>query len=184
LIGTSSTINTASTTSTVGVGDSCTIGGTGSIAIGNTASSTSNNAIAIGNGAIANVSDGLFYRTTLASVAGTTVEYDATTGQMGPAVSSRRFKENIEELEDRTDDLLSLRPVRYNLKGKNRSCFGFIAEEAVINIPEVVPLDKSGRPLSINYDKLVTLLVQGYKKMNERIVQLEDEIKILKRKKE
>ncbi len=63
--------------------------------------------------------------------AGTAV-YTDSGGHLGTILSSRRFKRDIEDMGDRTDAFMRLRPVtfRYNadLDAKGELQFGLIAE--------------------------------------------------------
>jgi hypothetical protein len=129
-----------------------------------------------GTPAVATVDNGLFFHTALATVAGTAVQYDAATGQMGPIVSSQRFKENIVPIELETSKIWDLRPVSFDWKAdhlRGRREFGLIAEEVAELLPELVPVDEEGRPYSVNYDRLVVLLIAETKKLKERIEMLE-----------
>ena len=51
--------------------------------------------------------------------------------------------------------------------------FGLIAEEVVAVLPEIVPLDGEGLPYSVNYERLVVLLLAEMRKLRERITVLE-----------
>jgi hypothetical protein len=39
--------------------------------------------------------------------------------------------------------------------------------------PEIVPLNSEGQPMSVNYDRLTVLLISEIKKLQDRIVLLE-----------
>lgn len=105
------------------------------------------------------------------------VEIITSTGELGIAASSIRFKDNIRNYSKGLNDLMSLRPVWYNLKQDsiNHDYAGFIAEELdSIGLKEyVVYEDKNEEiPLSISYQKLTVLLT---KSVQEQQVQIEEQ---------
>jgi len=162
------TITTGANNTGVGAGvDTDAAARTGSIAIGVSAAGTA---------ALATVDDGLFFHNALAVVAGTAVEYDGATGQMGPIASSRRFKENVSSLADGAIDsakVYDLREVAYTLKTNGAREFGLIAEEVAEVYPEIVPLDAERRPQAVKYDRLTVLLLAELRKLRDRVAQLE-----------
>jgi len=93
--------------------------------------------------------------------------------QLGIAVSSQRYKENIQPLE--ATRILDLQPKRFNYNvGEDRSPqTGLIAEEVYKIMPELVVLDKQGLPQTVKYHELPVLLLLEIQKLNKRIAQLE-----------
>lgn len=94
--------------------------------------------------------------------------------------SSIRYKKNVEDLEDRTEDVMSLRPVRYELKSNDKKDIGLIAEEVAEIFPEVIGY-KDGEVNSIDYARLSVVLLQQVQKqqsmidvLSERITKLEN----------
>jgi len=135
---------------------------TGAIAIGVDSAAVAASAI---------TDNGLFFHKSLAVVVATAVNYNATTGAMGPVVSSRRFKDNIQALELDSSKVFDLRPVSYDwnlpqLKGHMRD-FGLIAEEVAEIFPELVPRDAGGLPCSVNYDRISVLLLEELRKVRD-----------------
>src|SRR4029453_3144465 len=61
------------------------------------------------------------------------------TGQLGIAVSSARYKENIRDMGDASDRLLELRPVTFRYKGHpdDPTQFGLVAEEVEKVLPDL-----------------------------------------------
>jgi hypothetical protein len=96
----------------------------------------------------------------------------------GVTVSSKRFKNDIESLDNaQAGQLNKLRPVSFIYKKDetNRMQFGLIAEEVAEILPELVTYDKDGHIHGLKYDMLTPLLV--------KMVQLQQEsINGLKRK--
>lgn len=97
--------------------------------------------------------------------------------QLGITVSSRRFKDNIEDMSD--TDLLSLRPVNFTYKSDPDATlqYGLIAEEVAEIMPELVAYDQNGDPLTVHYHLLPSLLLQELKKALKRIEALEEKLK-------
>lgn len=92
---------------------------------------------------------------------------EIATSSTACAPSSLRFKENINNLSYGISDVMNLRPVSFNYRPDfmptewNRKRIGFIAEEMVNVIPEVVGYDQEGLPSSIDYPTLTSLLAKS-----------------------
>lgn len=101
----------------------------------------------------------------------------STSGQLGDVVSSREFKENIEDIGEESSRLLGLRPVRFNYKSDSSyaTSYGMIAEEVEEIYPELV-LYKNDKPYSIKYHEMPALLLNEMQKMVKRIDELEKQI--------
>jgi len=116
-----------------------------------------------------------------------------TSGGSGPPGPDLRLKTNIEEIKDATNKLLMVTGVYYSQNelaekfGYNdyRRQLGLIAQEVQKICPEAVkiaPFDcdehgisKSGENfLTIQYERLVPLLVQAIKEINDRLNKLEN----------
>lgn len=95
--------------------------------------------------------------------------------------SSIRYKKNIEDLEDRTDDVMKLRPVRYDLKKNDKTDIGLIAEEVEEIFPEVIGY-KDGEVNGIDYARLSVVLLQQVQKQQSVIDSLEERLKKLEEK--
>ncbi|MBA3954524.1 tail fiber domain-containing protein [Candidatus Dependentiae bacterium] len=93
-------------------------------------------------------------------------------GQLGtviPAPSSKRFKENIADMGNTTDNVLNLRPVTFTYKPEvNKSGltqFGLIAEEVAQFYPHLVTYSKDGQIQGVKYEQLNVLLLNELKKL-------------------
>ncbi|MBF0196637.1 MAG: tail fiber domain-containing protein [Planctomycetes bacterium] len=88
--------------------------------------------------------------------------------QMYLTVSDRRHKENIGKLHVGKDEVMKLRPVSYRLHSEPRKSYGLIAQEVIDILPEVVRVasDKA-ETHSLNYDHLITLMVQAIQDQNK-----------------
>lgn len=106
--------------------------------------------------------------------------------------SDTRFKTNILPIENPLQKVLKLRGVTFDWKTKefpnrmfseNRA-IGFIAQEVEQVIPEVVQTENSTEGFkSVQYDKVVALLVEAVKEQQKQIEQLQQKVKELTEKK-
>jgi hypothetical protein len=103
--------------------------------------------------------------------------YVNSSGQLGTAVSSARFKQNIESMDDCSTVLLALRPVsfRYNseIDPEGGVHFGLIAEEVEKVSPELVLRDKQGKPYSVRYEAVNAMLLNEFLKEHRKVEKLE-----------
>lgn len=112
------------------------------------------------------------------TVSGTAVLV-ATTGKLGIAVSSKRFKKNVETMSDESADIYLLRPVNFEFKDPKVSGrqWGLIAEEVAEVLPDLVNYDEEGKPYSIKHYDLPALLLNELQKLNRRVQELERQVK-------
>jgi hypothetical protein len=106
--------------------------------------------------------------------------------------SDTRFKTNILPIENPLHKVLQLRGVTFDWKTKefpnrmfseNRA-LGFIAQEVEQVIPEVVQTENNSEGFkSVQYDKVVALLVEAVKEQQKQIEQLQQKVKELTEKK-
>lgn len=106
--------------------------------------------------------------------------------------SDNRFKTNILAIENPLQKVLKLRGVTFDWKtkefpnrifSKNRS-LGFIAQEVEQVLPEVVQTENNTEGYkSVQYDKVVALLVEAIKEQQKQIEVLQKEIKKIKKRK-
>ena len=127
--------------------------GDNNIYVGNSGKSEESNTIRIGN------SDH-----TIAFIAGV---------QVVPP-SAKRFKQDIHDMDDASDDLMSLRPVTFRYKkdyasGDTRLHYGLIAEEVAEVYPELVVNGGTGRATTVEYQKLTTMLLNELQKQHRKI---------------
>jgi hypothetical protein len=100
--------------------------------------------------------------------------------------SDVRFKTNITPIENPLKKVLQLRGVNFDWNQKvypdrnfsNSKAIGFIAQEVEKVIPEVVQTEKTAEGYkSIQYDKVVALLVEAIKEQQKQINSLKAELK-------
>ena len=96
------------------------------------------------------------------------------TGKLGTTPSSRRFKRDIKPMDETSEAILALKPVRfhYNNDAKNTPCFGLIAEEVEDVSPALVVHDKAGHPYSVRYEQVNAMLLNEFLKEHKRVEEL------------
>lgn len=99
---------------------------------------------------------------------GITVLIDSN-GQLGTVSSSRRYKEDIVDMNEVSSRLLDLRPVTFRYKqpfndGTKPLQYGLIAEEVAERFPDLVVFGQDGQAETIQYHKLTTLLLNELQK--------------------
>ncbi len=97
---------------------------------------------------------------------------DPATDQLGTIVSSRRYKDNIEDMGSLSDPIYKLRPTTFTMKGDDRVIPGLIAEEVYEIMPELVILDKEGLPQTVKYHEIPVLLLNEIQKLKQEIIDL------------
>jgi hypothetical protein len=109
---------------------------------------------------------------TLISRDGTMVLVDSS-GQLGTVASSRRFKEQIYDMGESTNALMKLRPVTFLYKpeydkGPRTLQYGLIAEEVAEVYPDLVAYEPDGKPYTVKYQYLTTMLLNEAQKQYRR----------------
>ena len=97
-----------------------------------------------------------------------TVTVDLGTGLIGHLSSSRRYKQNIEPMDNTSEALYRLRPVTFRYKKDiNRAqsaAFGLVAEEVAEVNPALVAHDANGQPESVHYEMVNAMLLNEFLK--------------------
>ena len=92
--------------------------------------------------------------------------------------SDIRLKENIKPTNYGLNELLKLNPVEFKWKEKDGKEIGLIAQEVEEIVPEVIKENKRINDdtlyKQVDYEKLVPVLINSIKELNERIKKLED----------
>jgi hypothetical protein len=179
--------------------------GTNNIAIGSNAgslvSSGNSNNIDIGNQGSASDSGVIRIGTAqselfMAGVRGTTtlnnnaipVMIDSN-GQLGTLSSSRRFKEDIQDMGDASRDLMRLRPVTFRYKqpfadGDKPIQYGLIAEEVAEVYPDLVAHSADGQIETVKYQVLDSMLLNEVQRQEANISRLEQKADEQRQKRE
>jgi len=90
------------------------------------------------------------------------------------AISSQRFKKDVEDMEGASDGLMQLRPVTFRYQpvyddGANALQYGLIAEEVAKVYPAMVDYDSTGKPLALRYNFLAAMLLEQVQKQHAKI---------------
>jgi hypothetical protein len=117
-----------------------------------------------------------------ATVSGVPVLVDSSTGQLGIATSSRRFKENIYDMGDASRGLMRLRPVTFRYKqpfadGSKPIQYGLIAEEVNEVFPELVAHSADGSIETVKYQVLDSLLLNEVQRQDRVITTQTEQIR-------
>jgi trimeric autotransporter adhesin len=95
--------------------------------------------------------------------------------KLGTIVSSKRFKEDIKPLDKSSEVLLALRPVTFRYKKEidpaGRSQSGLVAEDVEKVNPDLVIRDKEGKPYSVRYDQVNSMLLNEFLKEHKAFVE-------------
>lgn len=105
--------------------------------------------------------------------------------------SDARFKTNITPITNPLQKVLALRGVHFNWNTSDfpqkmfseKRTLGFIAQEVEKVLPEIVQTENTAEGYkSVQYDKVVALLVEAMKEQQKQINQLKKQVKQLKRR--
>jgi hypothetical protein len=144
------------------------------IDIGNLGGAGDSNTIRIGDA-------GLQFATFIAGISGvnqgsaTAVFINTVTGQLGttPPASSRRFKKEIQPMDETSEAILGLKPVtfHYKIDSTGTPQFGLIAEEVAEVNPDLVVRDENGEIYTVRYEAVNAMLLNEFLKEHKAFVQ-------------
>ena len=165
--------------------------GSNNIAIGleaGVAITTTSNNIDIGNGGASSDSGairigaaGVQFSTFIAGIYGVTTSASNavpvmidSNGNLGTISSSRRYKDDIQDMGDASSGLLRLRPVTFRYKkpfndGSKPIQYGLIAEEVAEVYPDLVARSADGQIETVKYQVLDSMLLNELHKQNATI---------------
>ncbi len=96
-------------------------------------------------------------------------------GRLGVAVSSARFKEEIDPMDKASESILSLRPVTYRYKHEfdpsGTAQFGLVAEEVAKVDPNLVVFDTDGQPYAVRYEAVDAMLLNEFLRAHRKLEQ-------------
>jgi hypothetical protein len=101
-----------------------------------------------------------------------------STGQLGTASSSRRFKDGIKGMDKASEAILALKPVTFHYKNdkRNTSQFGLIAEEVAKVNEALVVRDNNGEIYTVRYDAVNAMLLNEFLKEHRKMQELESTV--------
>jgi hypothetical protein len=167
----------------IGLAAGSSITGSNNIDIGASGAPSDSGAIRIGTSS----NQTSFYAAGVSNVnLGTTdttmpVLIDLTTGQLGTSgTSSRRYKEDIQDMGDASSDLMRLRPVTFRYKepakdGSKPIQYGLIAEEVAEVYPDLVVHSAGGQIEGVKYQLLAPMLLNEVQRQQKEITSLKGE---------
>lgn len=97
------------------------------------------------------------------------------TGQLGTQGSSKEIKTNIKDISSGSELLYKLSPVSFNFKDiiDDVVHYGFLAEEVVKVMPELVNIDNENKPTGVKYMEIISLLVNEVQKLKNMVTDLQ-----------
>ena len=103
-------------------------------------------------------------------------------GNLGTVSSSRRYKEDIQNMADSSSGLLRLRPVTFRYKkpfddGSKPIQYGLIAEEVEEVYPDLVAHSADGQIETVKYQVLAPMLLNELQKQNTTIAAQKEQIR-------
>jgi hypothetical protein len=107
-----------------------------------------------------------------------------STGQLGTISSSRRFKEDIQDMGEASRGLMRLRPVTFRYQkrfadGSKPIQYGLIAEEVGEVFPDLVARSSDGQIETVKYQVIDSLLLNEVQRQHAEIASLQGQIKEL-----
>jgi len=104
-------------------------------------------------------------------------------GQLGTVSSSRRFKEDIQDMGDTSSGLLRLRPVTFRYKqpfvdGSKPVQYGLVAEEVAEVYPDLVAHSADGQIETVKYQVLDSMLLNELQKEHQQVQQQTEKISL------
>jgi hypothetical protein len=104
-------------------------------------------------------------------------------GQLGTLSSARRFKREIQPMDNTSEAILALKPVTFHYKSDNTNTpqFGLIAEEVAEVNPDLVVRDENGDIYTVRYDAVNAMLLNEFLKAHRKAQQQEATITQLKK---
>jgi hypothetical protein len=121
--------------------------------------------------------------TYLAGVAGQVVGLGGSTcyvdndGKLGVFLSARRYKENIQQMDDESGAVYALKPVTFRYKREfdksGTPQFGLIAEEVAAVNPDLVTCNAKGEMSTVRYEAVNAMLLNEFLKEHRKVEALE-----------
>lgn len=94
-------------------------------------------------------------------------------GHVGTVVSSQRFKDQIEPMENASEAIFALRPVTFRYKKEldpdSISQFGLVAEEVEKVAPDLVARNAKGGVYTVRYEAVNAMLLNEFLKEHRRV---------------
>jgi hypothetical protein len=105
-------------------------------------------------------------------VTGSTVVVNST-GKLGVAASSARFKQDIHSMDKASEAILALKPVTFRYKEEldpdKVPQFGLIAEDVEKVNPDLVVRDEEGKVTTVRYEAVNSMLLNEFLKEHRKV---------------
>jgi hypothetical protein len=112
--------------------------------------------------------------------------YVDTSGQLGTLTSSRRFKEDIQGMDQASEVLYALEPVTFKYKPgvdpQGTPQFGLVAEDVEKVDPDLVAHDDQGKIYTVRYQAVDAMLLNEFLKEHRTVEEQKAELETLKAK--
>jgi Chaperone of endosialidase len=123
---------------------------------------------------VAGESDACYIRSIFGQTSGTGVAVLINSdNKLGTLPSSQRFKEQIVPMDDVSEILFSLKPVRfrynYEIDPARTQQLGLVAEDVEKVNPDLIVRDKEGKPYSVRYDQVNAMLLNEFLKAHRKM---------------
>jgi uncharacterized coiled-coil protein SlyX len=94
-------------------------------------------------------------------------------GKLGTSTSSKRFKKDIQPMDQSSEAVFSLKPVTFRYKKeldpKSIPQFGLVAEDVEKINPDLVARDKEGKPYTVRYEAVNAMLLNEFLKEHRKV---------------
>jgi len=95
--------------------------------------------------------------------------------KLGTTTSSKRFKQDIKPMDEASEVVYALKPVTFHyrkeLDPQGVQQWGLVAEDVQRVNPDLVALDKEGRPYAVRYDQVNAMLLNEFLKEHKKAEQ-------------
>ena len=99
------------------------------------------------------------------------------------AISSIRYKKNIQSIDQPLEKVLKLRGVEFDWKESGAHDIGMIAEEVGEVFPDLLTYEKDGKTIQgFRYDGLIGVLVEAIKEQQKQITELKEKVSALEKR--
>jgi hypothetical protein len=164
-----------------GAGNSLTGGESNNIYVGNPGISGDSGVIRIGSAATQNTLFAAGIYGASSAIGGAIPVLVDVNGQLVTVSSSRRYKEDIQDMGDASSGLMKLRPVTFRYKkpladGSQPVQYGLIAEEVAEVYPDMVAHSADGQVEAVKYQLLDPMLLNEVQRQHAEIRELQERL--------
>jgi Chaperone of endosialidase len=121
--------------------------------------------------------------TTVSGTNADLVSVDLTTGLLGHATSSRRYKEDINPMDNSSELLFALKPVTFRYKKEIDHSqgleYGLVAEDVAQIDPNLAIRDRNGQIESVRYSAINVMLLNEFLKEHKAFVEEQHKVQTL-----